>query len=467
MFDANERFWSDLLLFIEEGKLVPVLGPDLLQIEADGVTLRLHDWLARRLAQMNNVDLTSLPSPFVLNDVVAEHVKQGGERDALYADITQCLKDAYFSLPPALLDLAGIAPLDLFVTLSFDTLLAQALTQVRAKPPTPLAYAHNKNGDLSAERQAQKQNERGTVVFHLFGKASSSPDFVICDEDMLEFVHALQDKQRQPDRLFDELRSKHLLILGCSFGDWLGRFFLRTARGVEFSQRSKRTDILVGPAAQHDPNLVLFLQSYGKESKVISMTSVEFAAELAQRWHAAHPVVAGKEGNMDDDGTSAVAAWEAGTEPPKDGAVFISYATEDFEIARKLVEGLKAAGVDCWFDRSNLEPGAAWAIAIERGIGRCAAFLPIISRASTSPNNRERYFWREWNVADFRARGMGPDLAFVLPVMVDDTRIDKLPIQMHDTFTSKQGVGLPGGQVTPAFGQRVLELQREFRRRQR
>jgi hypothetical protein len=53
------------------------------------------------------------------------------------------------------------------------------------------------------------------VVFHLFGKTSSSPDFVICDEDMLEFVHALQDKQRQPDRLFDELRSKHLLILGC------------------------------------------------------------------------------------------------------------------------------------------------------------------------------------------------------------------------------------------------------------
>ena len=39
-------------------------------------------------------------------------------------------------------------------------------------------------------------------LFHLLGRASASPDYAIYDEDLLEFLHAIQDKQRQPKTLF-------------------------------------------------------------------------------------------------------------------------------------------------------------------------------------------------------------------------------------------------------------------------
>jgi TIR domain/SIR2-like domain len=472
MTDTDELFWNDLLLAIEKGKVIPVLGPDLLTVHIDGADLPLYVWLAQQLAVRNKIAPADLPPDFCLNDVVAHHVKKGGERNALYSQINHCLADARLAPDVAALHgLATILPLNLFVTLSFDSLLAQAITKVRAAAPQQYAYAPNDIGDLPTRRQALKPPEGAATVFHLFGIASSPPDFVICDDDKLEFVRALQEKRLQPTRLFAELRTKHLLILGCGFADWLARFFLRTARSMKFADRRERSDYLLEHDGRRDQDLVLFLESFSKETKPLSMTAHDFVLELARRWHEKHPpvLVAASAATAARVSTSAPGAdaWEAGTEPPQDGAVFISYATEDFEIARTLVEGLRAAGVDCWFDRNNLEPGAAWANAIARGIGRCALFLPIISKITAHSDNRERYFWREWNIADQRARGMGPDLEFVVPVMVDETRIDKLPIQMHDTFTSKQGVGLPGGKVTDAFAKRILHLQREFRRRQR
>jgi hypothetical protein len=41
-------------------------------------------------------------------------------------------------------------------------------------------------------------------------------------------------------------------------------------------------------------------------------------------------------------------------------AVFLSYASQDAEAARKICESLRAAGVEVWFDQSELVGGDAW-----------------------------------------------------------------------------------------------------------
>jgi len=41
-------------------------------------------------------------------------------------------------------------------------------------------------------------------------------------------------------------------------------------------------------------------------------------------------------------------------------AVFLSYASQDAEAARRICEALRAAGVEVWFDQSELVGGAAW-----------------------------------------------------------------------------------------------------------
>ena len=454
MAAPSERFWEDLLLFIEEGKVIPVIGPELVTVRDGEHSVPLCGWLARRLAIVIGLEVQDLPATFNLNDVVALHLRQGGEREDLYSRILRILREASAAPSPALRALASIPPLDLFVTLTPDSLLAEAIAQVR--PGTvvdQIAYSTNAARDLPSARDALRQ----PVVFHLLGRASSSPEFAICDEDWLEWLHALQDRQRQPLKLFDELRANHLLILGCGFGDWLARFFLRTARGLELSQKRKRWDVLVDERLGQDPALTQFLSSFATDTRLIAMSAAGFAAELAQRWHQAHP--AAQQG--------AAASLPTGNNPvdaPRDGAVFVSYASENRDAAQRLADGLRDAGLDVWFDKNALQVAGDWAMSIHRGIDRCSLFLPVISREALSEENRRRYFWREWNVADDRARGMAPDEEFIVPVVVDDTRLDRTTLP--DTFKRKQGPSLPGGTVTPEVAQRLTEIVRNFHRRQ-
>ena len=217
MAAPTERFWEDLLLFVEEGKVIPVLGPGLATVRDGDQELPLLRWLARRLAAVIELPEDVLPAGYDLNDVVCQHLRRGGERDDLYSRILRLLRDAQPSPSSPLLALAGIPSLNLFVTLGFDGLLADALRQARpGAAPEQIAYSTHAMHDLAGTWDAKS----APVVFHLLGRASSSPDFAICDEDLLEWLHALQDRQRQPVKLFDELHANHLLILGCNFGDW-------------------------------------------------------------------------------------------------------------------------------------------------------------------------------------------------------------------------------------------------------
>ena len=56
------RFWDQLLQFIEEGRVVPIVGQDLLVCEIDGQTTLLYPYLAAQLADYLGVPADP-PSP--------------------------------------------------------------------------------------------------------------------------------------------------------------------------------------------------------------------------------------------------------------------------------------------------------------------------------------------------------------------------------------------------------------------
>jgi TolB-like protein/tetratricopeptide (TPR) repeat protein len=140
------------------------------------------------------------------------------------------------------------------------------------------------------------------------------------------------------------------------------------------------------------------------------------------------------------------------TEPSR--AVFLSYASQDAEAAQKICEALRAAGIEVWFDQSELRGGDAWDQSIRKQIKSCALFLPVISH--TTHDRREGYFRLEWKLAVDRCHLMDADMAFLLPVVIDDTRDDDE--RVPERFRDVQWTRLPGG-VTPApFVDRVLRL---------
>lgn len=457
MVDLTERFWSDLLDHIEGKNVIPVIGMELVTIREDDRELPLYRWLAQRLAADFELPAADLPESFNLNDVVALHLRRRGKREELYSHIHRMLRQAALAPPEPLLALAGISGLSVFVSLTFDSLLADALDTARngrGPQAEPIVYHPRKKRDLPVP----KADLQKPVVFHLLGKASALPDYAICDEDLLEFMHGLQDKQRQPEKLFDALRENHLLILGCSFGDWLARFFLRIARNVALSQPRQRWDWLVGDHLAYDNGLVLFLESFSSDARVISSNAVQFVTELARRWQAAHPEARDADPVQEADATRR-------TVPS--GAIFVSYASEDLEVAGRLTEGLRSAGLEVWIDRHSLGLGEAWERSIKRAIKGCALFLPVVSRQSLSPRNDRRNFWLEWRFADEIAAGRAPDSRFIVPVIIDETigipDLEPLP----DSFTERSFIVAPDGKVTSDVARQFEELVRDYHRRQR
>jgi TolB-like protein/Flp pilus assembly protein TadD len=135
-------------------------------------------------------------------------------------------------------------------------------------------------------------------------------------------------------------------------------------------------------------------------------------------------------------------------------AVFLSYASQDADAAKRICEALRAAGVEVWFDQSELVGGDAWDQKIRKQIRDCALLIPIISAATQA--RTEGYFRLEWRLADQRTHLMAKGRAFLLPVVIDDTKDNDAHVP--DSFTEVQWTRLPGGEVPAGFVERVRKL---------
>lgn len=138
----------------------------------------------------------------------------------------------------------------------------------------------------------------------------------------------------------------------------------------------------------------------------------------------------------------------------KPGAIFLSYASEDADAARRICEALRAAGLEVWFDQSELRGGDAWDASIRKQIKECALFMPIIT-----PNTQAReegYFRLEWKLAVDRSHLMADSKVFFVPVLLGD--VAEPSALVPDKFRERQWSRLDGDETIAAFAVRVGQL---------
>jgi TolB-like protein/Tfp pilus assembly protein PilF len=135
-------------------------------------------------------------------------------------------------------------------------------------------------------------------------------------------------------------------------------------------------------------------------------------------------------------------------------AVFLSYTSQDAEAAKKICEALRAAGIEVFFDKSELRGGDVWDQKIRREIHDCALFIPVISANTAS--RHEGYFRLEWDLADQRSHMMARSRVFVVPVCLDSTT--EAAADVPESFKKAQWTRLPNGETPPAFVERVQRL---------
>ena len=134
--------------------------------------------------------------------------------------------------------------------------------------------------------------------------------------------------------------------------------------------------------------------------------------------------------------------------------IFLSYASQDKEAARRICEALRAANIEVFFDQSELRGGDAWDHKIRTQIRDCELFLPIISKNTQA--RAEGYFRLEWRLAEQRTHLMGRRRAFLVPICIDDTR--EVDADVPDSFSESQWTRLAGGKPSREFVERIQSL---------
>lgn len=135
-------------------------------------------------------------------------------------------------------------------------------------------------------------------------------------------------------------------------------------------------------------------------------------------------------------------------------AIFLSYASQDAEAARRICEALRTAGLEVWFDQSELRGGDAWDASIRKQIKECALFVPIIS-ANTNARE-EGYFRLEWKLAVDRSHLMADNKAFFFPVILGG--VAEPAALVPDKFRERQWSRLNDDATITAFAERVAKL---------
>lgn len=444
--------WEELMIFLEDGRVIPVVGPDLHVLQTENGPRTLYKCLAEQLAQSLQIPDDQCPPDYDLNWVAGAYLRNHGDRRKLYSRLRQIVERSEFAIPEPLIKLAQIPAFKLFVTTTFDSLLNQAVDSVRfGGEPRTEEFIFSPNRRLE-DLPGEIAEAHAPIVFRLFGKQSSLPDYVVTDEDMLEFLHVLQSPDQRPQLLFDELKDHHLLILGCSYPDWLARFFVRTVTNERLSALRDHAEIIADDCTIQNSDLVLFLKQYQTEV-FEEPNAIAFVDELHRQWTERHPVDA-----RPDPPVSQPSVDRAKPAFGSD-SIFLSYASEDRGVVQSMKEALESIGLDVWFDQRDIESGEDWEYEIRRNIRNCLLFVPLITE--NAMNRLEGVFRKEWRWAIDRAAGMDDSIPFVQPVgcLVTPDQAKAVP----EYFLKRNWQTFPDGKPTVKFVERMQELVRQLR----
>jgi len=102
--------WDVLLASIEEGRVIPVVGPELLVLERDGREAPLYDLLAAALSTRLGISGVATDGRAALSRVASQFLDGGGQRGMLYSTLHAILSTTKVATPKPLLQLAQIEP---------------------------------------------------------------------------------------------------------------------------------------------------------------------------------------------------------------------------------------------------------------------------------------------------------------------------------------------------------------------
>ena len=381
----NERNWELLLDAINEGKVVPIIGENLISVSTEEGKQPIREYVLKKLSEQFYEGNEVLD--FSTIEIIIKN-KYGGD---IYYEIYKLLKKVSISLPDSFVGLFRICHFPLVLTTSY----VQGLDQILDIPSTNVkVYNKSSSVDISPDILSKSSS-----LYHLFGKISTvAKSFLVTDDDLLEYLHCWHDTSKRPSKLAEYLSDKFFLILGCNYPNWLFRFFWHSIKNFEISPRSGMQGVVaLEQDNTQDKELIGFLS---RIRTVAGENAEEFIKEIIEKRQEQRQLDASI---LDEE-------------------IFISYASEDFAIADQIYMQLEELGGKgtAWFDKKKLRVGEDFDEIIKKRIKQCKRFMPLISKHVLTAE--DRYVKKEWDFAckvyeiDRNSAG-----EYISPIIIDDT----------------------------------------------
>jgi len=453
--DFSDGNWFYLEQSIKDGNVIPVIGPDALMVEfkdQPGSSPKpFYRLVTADLLKTFQIEPQTeiLDHTWALHKAVTailENKSGRGIEQSIRREVSRLIAHYNNIVQPAesLRLLVGIPAFTLFVSLTPDKMLEHAMVpsddfqEIRVSTFSP-RDASESLADFSRLRQG----ERG--IFQILGSCTNvGSGFAMYEEDALEYLYRLQsDSARRFSSILSELRRRDKLLIGCNFPDWLGRAMLRLVNDNRLY--AKDTSEFLCPSA-NDAGLNAFLTQYSPNTLGFEGRLDEFVKKLVHTFGTVSPPQ--KQRSTDQRGPT----------------VFVSYASENAEAARRIADTLLKLGFnDVWLDKKKLIGGDDWSDRIDEAIEKSDFFLPVLSREAD--DRREGVFWDEWKTAMERARRIKG--AYLLPVVIDvespsKDRYRRIADGDSAGFFDKHLIHAPGGVLSAEDREALRERCRRF-----
>src|SRR4051794_34337148 len=92
---SHDFVWDDLLEYLDDRRVIPIIGWDLLQTPAEPQPLRFDRLVAARMAQKLNLPTPAETSVDPLDELVRSYEATGGHADQLYPRLRSVLRDKF------------------------------------------------------------------------------------------------------------------------------------------------------------------------------------------------------------------------------------------------------------------------------------------------------------------------------------------------------------------------------------
>lgn len=323
--DRGKEVWRRLLKPVANGKVVPIIGPRLLETAygtshetalrlagANHFPLGVHEWddLPRVTEYMSvkesRYNVIQAYQAQLLHDLVEQHgdwlppqelppatkKPKLGKLLALVGDhLRQRMTD-----PHRILAELGAS---VYVTTNFDPLLERAL-KANERPPQQLLtrWRYQKAPQSADEETVVVPSAKAPLVYHVFGAFGPSSDegLVLTEDDYFDYLITTAAAKLIPAEVESALVDNSLLFLGFRLTDWHFRVLFRLMMSLPGRERLKQ---YCHVAVQLDPDMqtmadvegakVYLAEYFGKEANIDIFwgSSEEFLTALRDELAAA------------------------------------------------------------------------------------------------------------------------------------------------------------------------------------